>query len=686
MAGHRRTRALGARGVVAAALALAALLLAAQGAAADHTPPGTYRNPVQITIPGSNDRVETFADPAIIRGDDGFYYAYGTSDPLNERDRDAEGNLRQRRMPIARSADLVHWTYVGDVLAELPAWMDPKSMAWAPDIRRINGRYHVYFTATNTLEAGGGRTACDNDSAIGVATSDTPAGPFVGAAGPAVAPRPGARGAENCDFLWTFDPAMATGPDGTRYLYYGSYYGGVQARVLSADGLTTDPATATQIVIGDRYEGTYIVQRDGWYYYMGSATDCCRGPLTGYSVFAGRSKSPLGPFVDRSGNPLTDPRVGGSTVISMNGNRWMGPGHNSVITDDAGQDWFVYHATDRLKPFLGGLNPNRINQRPMLIDRLDWVDGWPTVRNGHWASDSLQPAPITVASHGPRMWDVQSSRPRPHDRPGGLLSKYSDNFSGGKADPEWTWVRQPAASLTARRGFLRFPVQAADLFENTNTASIFSRPAPEGDFMVQVKFDFDLPPEGNGFNYQQAGLLIYENDDAFVKLVHASIWGTRQTEWAKEVETGQTPTNQRYGNSVIGPPGPPGTRTTTTYLRIVRRIDPRSGLHLYTGYSSYDGRRWERGATWTHLLENAKIGLVSMGLQNGEPHTADFDYVRTFRPAPKTSIFVLPDTPAPDPGATGTTARVARKSTARARGAASATGRQAYSRRFAPQR
>jgi arabinan endo-1,5-alpha-L-arabinosidase len=36
----------------------------------------------------------------------------------------------------------------------------------------------------------------------------------------------------------------------------------------------------------------------------------------------------------------------------------------------------------------------------MLIDRLDWIDGWPTVRAGRWASEGPQPAPVTDWSVG----------------------------------------------------------------------------------------------------------------------------------------------------------------------------------------------------------------------------------------------------------------------------------------------
>ena len=41
-------------------------------------------------------------------------------------------------------------------------------------------------------------------------------------------------------------------------------------------------------------------------------------------------------------------------MLSQNGNRWVGTGHNAVITDFAGQDWIVYHAVDRTDPYYSG--------------------------------------------------------------------------------------------------------------------------------------------------------------------------------------------------------------------------------------------------------------------------------------------------------------------------------------------
>ena len=99
--------------------------------------------------------------------------------------------------------------------------------------------------------------------------------------------------------------------------------------------------------------------------------------------------------------------------------------------------------------------------------------------------------------------------------------------------------------------------------------------------MVETKVHLNVPPEGCCFNYVQAGLVIYGDDDNFIKLAHVSIWDTRQTEFAKElfpVPAGYP----RYGNTVVGPPG------DWTWLRIVKRTY-QGGEEDYTAYTSPDG-------------------------------------------------------------------------------------------------
>jgi hypothetical protein len=355
---------------------LALLLTVPLAASAEaRAPGGTYRNPISASF------ADTFADPSVIQGKDGWWYAYATSDPLRAGEEPGE-------MHIARTRDWQTWDYQGTVFDETnrPAWATATSGLWAPDIRYVAGRYVLYFTVTDTTLNDG------DDSAIGVATAPDPAGPWTPTGAPVVAPR-GSDG----DYQWTFDPAGFTDVDGNQYLYYGSYYGGIWVTGVSADGLTP-VGTPTQVAIDNRYEGGYVVRHDGWYYLMGSAANCCAGPTTGYSVFAGRSRSPLGPFVDADGISLLDSAVGGTTVLTQNGNRWIGAGHHAVITDTAGQSFIAYHAIDRDQPWLS--EPFGINRRPMLLDRLDWIDGWPRTRAGAGPSQSRQQVPVSGSGLG----------------------------------------------------------------------------------------------------------------------------------------------------------------------------------------------------------------------------------------------------------------------------------------------
>lgn len=363
----------------------------------------TYNNPVSASF------ADTFADPAVIQAKDGWWYAYSTADPLRAGD---ETGI----MHIARTRDWRTWEYQGNVFDETnrPAWATPTAGLWAPDIRYVAGRYVLYFTVTDTTSNAG------DDSAIGVATAPTPVGPWTPADAPVVAPRPG-----NGSFLWTFDPAAFTDVQGRSYLYYGSYNGGLWVTRLSEDGLTATGAP-TQVAIDNRYEGSYVVRHDGWYYLMGSAANCCAGPTTGYSVFAGRSRSPLGPFIDADGISLLASAVGGTTVLTQNGNRWIGAGHHAILTDTAGQTFIAYHAIDRKEPWLS--EPFGINRRPLLLDRLDWINGWPRVRAGAGPSEGRQPLPVTgsglrITAHDPAARGFEGLAQGPADPQAGQTAR-----------------------------------------------------------------------------------------------------------------------------------------------------------------------------------------------------------------------------------------------------------------------
>nr|WP_221375520.1 family 43 glycosylhydrolase [Actinoplanes polyasparticus] len=558
-----------------AALAAAITLIGLTASAAHAGSAPGPRNPISASF------ADTFADPVIVRGDDGYYYGFGTSDPLRE------GEKVAHRIPIARSTDLKNWKYVGDAFGELPPYAAANASLWAPDVRKIGNRWVLYATVTETAGTPGA-------SSIGVATAPKPTGPWTWTDEPAVPP----RAAPDGGWWWTFDPSQLTTPDGKKYLYYGSYFGGIWVSELTADGLRIT-GTPTRVAVDNKFEGAYVVRRSGYYYLFASSANCCAGPTTGYSVSVGRSRSPLGPFTDRDGLSLNVSRAGGTPVIAPNGNRWVGTGHNGLITDKRGQDWFVYHAIDRNDPYLD--EPFGINERPMLIDRLDWTGGWPTVNRGNWASDS------------------RDARPAPTPVPGRLLASSSDEFSATL--PGWSWVRQDAAA-TVSGGALRWPVQGADLTGTSNSAGVLLRTPPKGRWIAETKLTLPLG-EDVVRNFQQAGLIAYAGDDLFARLSSVAIWNTRQVEFGKEMPFADA---LSYGGTIAGTPG-----LTTTWLRLAHRVDPVNGEHEYRAGVSRDGKGWTWGGVWTLPADsNPRIGLVAHG--GAEPAvTASFDYLRFYQ-------------------------------------------------------
>ncbi len=403
---HPRTRTatmIGALGLTLAGAALAAPSTSAapapptaaassgtsKSSAADAAGAGaTYTN--EVTRGYSID----FPDPAVMRGKDGNWYAYSTGGPYDEQ---GEAGSSYK---IAKSADLVHWENAGDVFPEgrRPSWATATTGFWAPDIRYLNGQYLLYFTVPDTTT-----TTQGFDPAIGVATAPTPAGPWTPSDQPLIPAKPLGGG-----FDTVIDPALFTDADGTHYLYYGGYGTGIWVVELAADGRSavSDPVH----VAASRYEGPNVVERDGWHYLFASSANCCAGPTTGYTVFVGRSRDPLGPFVDRLGKPLLASRAGGTPVIAPNGNKWIGTGHHSAALDVSGEMYMAYHAIDRNDPWLD-VSPG-FTMRPMNLDRLDWIDGWPIVRRGVGASDSPQPAPVVLGQVDDRFEDAAATAER----------------------------------------------------------------------------------------------------------------------------------------------------------------------------------------------------------------------------------------------------------------------------------
>ena len=578
--------------------------------------PGYYTNPLAPRM-ANGQVVQNCPDPAVLRGRGRYasrWYMYCTSDPLNDSETSRPGGIRFHRLPMLVSRDLVHWSFVGSALPGRPAWAASGASLWAPDVvySTTFRRYYLTYAVTDTVDRVSGEPGCEQDRAIGLATSASPVGPWRHASGPLVRPR---RTGPGCSFASTIDPDVLGDAIGTKgVLFFGGFRGGIQAQRVSLGRYRMTLSGAPRAITSERYEAANVVARGGYYYLFASAGACCNGPLSGYGVLAGRSTAPLGPYTDREGNSLLAERSGGTPVLSGRGNRWVGPGHNSVFRDFGGQWWTIYHAIDGADPYFAG-RPG-FTRRPALLDPVDWAGGWPSVRSGLGASTTR----IRVPAAKPRQRSAYRPRAATDDVPGTAIAEASDELDGESLDPRWTWVREPDTSTYRLTGTaLELQTSAGDL-SGEGRAPVLSMPAPVGNYVVETALRLDLPSAGSVPGHARAGLVVYADDDRFVSLMHGAPGTIRLTELAKKVPA-DDPRLPQHGIMSIGPPG------DVTGLRVVHR---RSGGHdLFTAYTRQDGRRWIRGGTWVYdgLGSTGRIGLAALG---GAGFTASFDYVRTW--------------------------------------------------------
>ena len=270
----------------ALSLALAALLAM----------PAQAQNPLAL---GKDLRT---ADPSGHVWPDGKMWLY------TSHDEECQADFHMKDWTAFSSTDLVHWTNHGAVLSVKDlAWAD--DYAWAPDAAYKNGKYYLVFPAGTGIKDRQNPKNSTKWMGIGIAESDSPAGPFKDMIGAPLWRKPYAN-----------DPALFIDDDGRAYLYV--HGAGADYEVIElADDLRSVKGDFHKMDMGGyepKMEGPWVFKRNGLYYFTmpeGNRT------LTYYTA-----KSPRGPWTYR-----------GVFMEPENGNN-----HHSVV-EYKGQWILFYH-------------------------------------------------------------------------------------------------------------------------------------------------------------------------------------------------------------------------------------------------------------------------------------------------------------------------------------------------------
>nr|WP_315158857.1 glycoside hydrolase family 43 protein [uncultured Flavobacterium sp.] len=313
----------------------------------------TYQNPVFD---------HDFADPTVIKAADGKYYAYATNSLV--------GNT-ETHIQVLQSDDLVHWKHLGDAMPSKPTWASTDF--WAPHVSYDEKlqTYFLYYSGESNDDKTG--------KCLGVATSKSPSGPFIDKGTPLIS----GEGFVNIDPMAIDDKIT-----NKKLLFWGSGFQAIKVQELADDRISFKQGTESvdlvlpitgvnEVNYSNLVEGAWITKHDDYYYLFYSGDNCC-GDQAHYAVMVARSKNATGPYEKYTGKV--------NNVILEKSQKWIAPGHNSIVTDANNQDWIVYHAID---------NTNKNKGRVMLIDKVNYINGWPQIKNG-MPSETEQEAPITL--------------------------------------------------------------------------------------------------------------------------------------------------------------------------------------------------------------------------------------------------------------------------------------------------
>lgn len=286
------------------------------------------------------------ADPEIIYSNlTGKYYIYSTTD--------GQPGWGGWYYTAYSSSDLKDWTYEGIVLdlkSDQVSWADGNAWAPAIEVKKTKDGYRYYLYFSGNPKNGGGKQ-------IGVATADSPTGPFTDLGHPMITESP-TGGGQQIDVDVFTDPVS-----GKSYLYWGNgYMAGAELNkdMVSIKKKTLKVLTPEGGTLQDYAyrEAPYVFYRNGLYYFMWSVDDT---GSANYHVAYGTSKSPLGPIQVASDPIVTlqDPEL-----------EIYGPAHNSVICKPGTDEWYiVYHRIN--KHYLDkSLSPG--THREVCIDRLEF--------------------------------------------------------------------------------------------------------------------------------------------------------------------------------------------------------------------------------------------------------------------------------------------------------------------------
>ncbi len=381
-------------------------------------------------------------DPSIVKLEEGGYYIIGSHLGAAR-----SSNLWSWSSAANSSAGSTRTTFFNNIYTDLAIpekWSNTTSgydlsgNLWAPDIiyNKAMGKYCMYLSI-NGQQWNSSVVLCTADNIDGPYTyqdeivysgftnnavnnvNDTDV-PSVLGQNPDIS-RYLSNGSWNASYgTNAIDPAVFYDENGNLWMIYGSWFGGLYMLELDEQTGLRDYnvkyetiANVSDAYMGIKAAGGNFVSGEGPYIEYMKAPDSNKGYYYmfvsygyfnsngGYNMRVFRSENPAGPYVDQNGNSAIFPR-GGDNIAGNIGERLMSnyqwscndrpfkaQGHNSVLMDDDGKLYVIYHTK-----FDDAYGFHEVRVHQMVMNQ----DGWPTAAAYEYTGESLSEAGHNAAA------------------------------------------------------------------------------------------------------------------------------------------------------------------------------------------------------------------------------------------------------------------------------------------------
>jgi beta-glucosidase-like glycosyl hydrolase len=188
------------------------------------------------------------------------------------------------------------------------------------------------------------------------------------------------------------------------------------------------------------------------------------------------------------------------------------------------------------------------------------------------------------------------------------IQSVSDEFNNTAIGNQWKWNRENSAnySFSKNTGSLTITSEVGDVSESSNSAKNIVLQSANNDWVIETKLMCSRIPS----QPENAGILVYENDDNFVKLMFRAVIKTSRSgrSTAPEVQPGTIDLLMEENGIAKSMASFNLSKEITGNNSLILKLEKKGSI--YTAYYSLDGVKFEKLGTADILLKDVKAGLI----------------------------------------------------------------------------